>query len=67
MVTDPDQSKWSKGDHNSLSVRKCCYWANLEGHTTEAMYPTVLVPTNQVFSSDALNRILDRIERGQSP
>lgn len=67
MVTEPDQSKWSQGDHSSLSVRKCCYWANLEGHETEAMYPTVQVPTNQIFSSDALNGILDRIEMGQSP
>ena len=23
MVTDPDQSKWSHGDHESLRVRKC--------------------------------------------
>jgi len=67
MVTDPDQSRWSDGDHNSLSVRKCCYWANIEGHNSKAAYPTVQVPIGQTFSPVALNDILDRIEIGQSP
>lgn len=65
MVTDPDQSKWTDGDHESLLVRKCCYWMNLEGHTASAQHPTVQVPTSQIFSAGALTSLLDRIETGQ--
>ena len=64
MVTDPDQSRWSDGDHESLRVRKCCYWVNLEGQTSEARKPTVQVPTRQIFTAEALNGLLDRQEEG---
>ena len=66
MVTNPDQATWSDGDHQSLRVRRCCYWVNLEGAASEAERPTVQVPTRQIFSASALNNILDRIERGTS-
>lgn len=65
MVTDPDQSKWTAARHESLSVRKCCYWVNLEGQQSTAEQPTVRVPTDQVFSAFALSVLLDRIERGE--
>ena len=64
MVTDPDQSKWSNGNHKSLKVRKCCYWVDLEGQMTEAKKPTVQVPTRQIFSASALTGLLDRVESG---
>ena len=65
LVTYPEQSKWTAGDHGSLSVRKCCYWVNLEGQENAATKPTVQVPTNQIFSADALQHLLDRIERNE--
>lgn len=65
MVTDPDQSKWSDADHESLSVRKCCYWVDLEGQKSDAGKPTVRVPTDQIFSAAALQHLLDRIERDE--
>ena len=65
MVTDPDQSKWTAAHHESLSVRKCCYWVNLEGQQSTAEQPTVRVPTDQVFSALALSALLERIERGE--
>ena len=63
MVTDPEQSRWSVGDHESLTVRRCCYWVNLEGQESTANTPTVRVPTDQGFSAVALAELLDRIER----
>ena len=65
MVTDPDQSKWSDGDHESLSVRKCCYWVHLEGQESDAGKPTVRVPTDQIFTATALRDLLNRIERDE--
>ena len=66
MVTDPDQSRWTSGNHDSLSVRKCCYWSYLEGQVSQAEYPTVQIPTHQVFSANALSDLLDRLQQGQS-
>ena len=65
MVTTPEQSRWSASDHESLIVRRCCYWANLEGYKSTAKTPTIRVPTDQIFSAAALAGLLDRIERGE--
>jgi hypothetical protein len=65
MVTDHVQSRWSVGNHESLAVRKCCYWVNLEGRESSAMKPTIRVPTDQMFSAAALQGLLDRIERDE--
>lgn len=65
MIAHPDQSRWSSGDHQSLSLRRCCYWANIEGQESSAQSPTVRIPTDQVFSASALTRLLDRVERGE--
>ena len=45
-------------------MRKCCYWVNLEGQTSEARKPTVQVPTRQIFTAEALNSLLDQQEEG---
>lgn len=66
MVTDPAQANWTTAAHDGLSVRRCCYWVCLEGEQSDAQYPTVRVPTSQIFSADALAALLDRIERGES-
>lgn len=63
MITYPDQSKWTYGNHETLEVRKCCYWVSLEGKSSTANNPTVQIPTNQIFSADALTGMLDRIDK----
>lgn len=65
MVTEPDQSMWTSAGHDSLSVRKCCYWSYLEGQVSDADKPSVRIPTQQVFSATALSNLMDRVQQGQ--
>jgi hypothetical protein len=66
MATELVQADWSKGSHDALEVRNCCYWVNLEGKTAAdgVQSPTVPVPTRNIFDATALTEMLDRVERG---
>lgn len=68
LVTDPDQSRWSTATHDALSIQRCCYWVNLEGHpaaATAVASPTVKVPISNVFDAAALRAMFDRVLAGQ--
>jgi hypothetical protein len=67
MATHPNQRLWSAGDHESLSLLHCCYWATLEGETIPAGVdsPTIRVRTANIFTAEALSEMLDRLERGE--
>ncbi len=67
MVTCPDQSSWTQSSHDALSVRHCCYWANLEGKAVpDVARPYVSVPTANIFDAAALTAMFTRLEGGQS-
>ncbi len=67
MVTDPDQSQWTTGGHEALSIVKSCYWANLEGHVIGdgVKSPTVHVPIANRFDAPAILDLLARLEAKQ--
>lgn len=67
MATSPVQRDWSKSTHESLEIQHCCYWRSLVGETIKdgVESPTIHVPTEQVFDSEALTSILDRLDRGE--
>lgn len=67
MVTHPEQARWARGDHESLTLLHCCYWVSLEGRTVApgVQRPTIRIPTANVFTPDALTEILDKLERGE--
>lgn len=68
MVTCPEQDRWTEADHESLTVRHCCYWAYLEDYEIEpgVRSPSVPIRTVNLFDSAALTRIMDRLDRGES-
>jgi hypothetical protein len=67
MVTRPDQSLWTSGDHDTLTVAHCCYWANLEGQSIKegVQKPSVQVPTGNQFTAEALLAMFDRLDKGE--
>lgn len=69
MVTDPDQSLWAIGDHHSLSIFHCCYWAYLENMSVNPAVakPSVTVPTANVFTAEALTHLMDTLGQGKQP
>jgi Domain of unknown function (DUF4365) len=68
MVTAPVQEQWTEAGHECMTVRHCCYWANLEGHPVNpnVSSPTVRISTANVFTSQALADIMDRLSRGEA-
>lgn len=69
MATDPDQSLWTLGDHDSLSVFNCCYWAYLENMPVDPAVakPSVAVPTANIFTAEALTHLMDTLGQGNPP
>ena len=59
---------WIRADHDVLSIRHCCYWANLAGvQPSGQAKTTVQIPTDQVFDHKALCDMMQRIGRGGKP
>lgn len=67
MLIHHDQNRWTYAHQRALLLRHCCLWLNMEGMTNPAKYPTVSVPTANVFDATALTGILNRIEKGAAP
>jgi hypothetical protein len=67
MVTSPVQNQWTDASHEYMTVRHCCYWSNLEGHPVDnsVASPTVRVPIANIFDSQALSAMMDRLSRGE--
>jgi hypothetical protein len=68
MVTRPVQAEWTECNHEMLTVRHCCYWVSLEGRTVRpgVQSPSVPVPTSNIFDSEALTKIMDKLDRGEA-
>jgi hypothetical protein len=67
MATSPAQQQWTESDHEFMTVRHCCYWVNLEGYSVDQSVasPTVRIPTANMFDSQALTTIMDKLGRGE--
>lgn len=65
MVVHQNQNRWTYSHHRAMVLRHCCYWVNLEGQTSSAQFPTVSVPTANIFDAAALTGMMDRVEGGQ--
>ena len=71
MSVPKDLADWTAADHDSLSVRYCAYWVNVEGEPgvdeTAVERVKVTAPKNQIFNDVALCDIMERIGRGGKP
>ncbi|MFF7703249.1 DUF4365 domain-containing protein [Streptomyces lydicus] len=68
MATSFRQADWTRASHDRLEISHCCYWVSLEGQTAKegVQSPSVSIPTANIFDSNALTNILDRLDRGES-
>lgn len=69
MFVPPQVSDWLTQSEVSLSMRHCAYWVSLRGQpvTENETSTTVTLPRAQLFTVDALNRIMDGIASGRMP
>lgn len=68
MTSPRAQADWTQCDHESLTVRNCCYWVSLEDQTVrpDVKYPSIQVPTSNIFNDQALTMIMDKLDRGEA-
>jgi hypothetical protein len=68
MIVPRDIGEWIKAESHRLSLRHCCYWANLEGVSLSGRTKTsVRIPTRNIFDDVALCGIMRSIGRGETP
>lgn len=69
VVVVPDQTDdWIEQERERLVLRHCAYWTSLLGLTQSDNETTVTVdvPRTNLFTVDALNRIMQRINDGEA-
>jgi hypothetical protein len=66
MTCPPRQAEWTKATHDRLELSHCCYWVCLEGQESDAEYPSIRIPTANMFDAVSLTDILNRLDRGDS-
>ncbi|MER7500894.1 DUF4365 domain-containing protein [Nonomuraea pusilla] len=66
MAMPPIQASWTIADHENLKISHCCYWVSLEGASIApgVQSPSVRIPTVNKFDAQALNNIMDTLDRG---
>lgn len=64
MTTLPKQAEWTEATNDHLITKRCCYWMNLEGRVSQAKYPTVRIPTANLFDAESLKNLFNRLEAG---
>ncbi|MGH9822397.1 MAG: DUF4365 domain-containing protein [Blastocatellia bacterium] len=62
-VMPGDESNWVTADRDSLCMRHCAYWHNLEGEAPveNAKSRTVRIPSKNVFTPESLKAIMSRV------
>jgi hypothetical protein len=58
---------WLQHTEENLLLRHCSYWVSLKGQPQSASTSsvTVIVPTTNKFTPEAVSEIMERIERGE--
>lgn len=67
MIVPDDISLWIEATHNAMSLRHCCFWANLAGKTASGATSTVNVRTDHIFDDVSLCEIMCQIGKNQVP
>ncbi|MEV6838595.1 DUF4365 domain-containing protein [Streptomyces sp. NPDC051133] len=66
MTVPLEQLAWTEVVTGGLLVKRECYWTHLEGKTSELVKPVIDVPTDNTFDANALIKIMERQDRGES-
>jgi hypothetical protein len=69
VVMPEDEAQWLTQTAEELIVRHCAYWVSLVGHPPTASRTTVriAVPRSNVFSVEALQSLLARLQGRKRP
>jgi hypothetical protein len=60
-----DQDTWLESSEEELLLRKCCYWAALNGDLTpNEESVTIRIPQTQHFTPSALSELLQKVKDG---
>lgn len=68
MVLPGDPTGWIVHSEDELIMRRCAYYALMSGEPKATVAaPTVQVPFANVFSPDALERLMERVSKRELP
>jgi hypothetical protein len=67
LVMPNDEGQWLSQSHEELALRHCAYWLSLKGYPPTQSTTTVRVsiPLANVFSVAALQKIMERLRKGE--
>ncbi len=68
MVLVPDNpDDWLRQSEAELCLRRCGYWVSLRGQPAmqNQTTVTVFIPRQNIFNTNALKTIMQRLERGE--
>lgn len=63
-----DKEEWILQNHDLLELRKCTYWYSLKGFPKKEKKDSrtiIKISKDNIFSVENLNRIFDKIKRGE--
>jgi hypothetical protein len=69
LVLPDDEAEWLSHSEEELSLRRCAYWTSLRGAAPTDAQTTIRItlPRANVFSAEALTRLLDEATKENPP
>ncbi len=63
LVLPEDEMAWTEQGEDHLLLRRCAYWMSLKGMgpTTNTATIRLAIPRTNLFSVDALQRLMDKV------
>lgn len=63
----PEQDDWTHQTEDQLCLRRCAYWISLEGKqdTNNSSSVTLDIPTENIFNSEQLRGMMNKINTGR--
>lgn len=68
LVMPADPSQWTEQSEDCLEIRRCAYWMSLKefNPTTNTATVRVAIPRENVFSVDAVGRLMDKVRKREA-
>ena len=67
LLMPKDDADWLNQTSEELTMRRCAYWMSLEGKSESPNVSTVTVhvPVSQMFDTEQLRDMMNRVDRGE--
>jgi hypothetical protein len=66
MCLDPSENNWLEVDSESLLLRKCSYWFQVDSSFSDNVSTKrIAIPAKNIFTSTSIVSLLDQIENGE--